>query len=129
MPHPPALTGDLPHTDYTTLSLSASAETGLNARTHARVRLAEILSAMAGLLTGETVEPRAFDAVYRDMLLYDEHCFGMGIPCGRGQRIRLEFQAALRQAGGGAHGAAAVRRDAKHRKAAGFGAGALCDRF
>lgn len=81
-PHPPALTGDLPHTDYATLSLSASAETGLNARTHARVRLAETISAMANLLTGETVEPRAFDDVYRDMLLYDEHCFGMGIPCG-----------------------------------------------
>lgn len=78
----PQLYGELPHTDYTILSLTEAAETIANARNHTALRQAESLRTMITALRGEKTPSPVFADIYRDVLLYDEHCFGMGMPLG-----------------------------------------------
>lgn len=78
----PELCAELPHTDYTMLSLTEAEETTANARNHTTLRQAESLRTMVASLQGEKTPAPVFTDIYRDVLLYDEHCFGMGLPLG-----------------------------------------------
>ena len=78
----PTLCGELPQTDYTVLSLTQAEQTAQNAENRTALRQTETLAAVLAAELGEKVPPDDFDAVWRDILLYDEHCFGMGIPLG-----------------------------------------------
>ena len=73
----PTVTGTLPQTDYTTLSLTEAGTTMLNARSKRRALAAESMLAMCG-----TGEMPLCDSVFRAATLYDEHCFGMSMPFG-----------------------------------------------
>lgn len=91
----PTIRGELPHTDYTTLSLSDAAITALNTRTKARALNLEKLAALTGTRTGGL-----FGEIYRGMMHYDEHCFGMSAPFGyanaynRLMKIKYAYNAA-----------------------------------
>lgn len=78
----PSLCAELPHTDYTILSLTEAAQTTANARNHMAVRQAESLRTVVAAMQGDRTPSPAFTDIYRDILLYDEHCFGMGLPLG-----------------------------------------------
>ncbi len=73
----PTVRGELPHTDYTTLSLTDAAVTAMNTRTKARALNLEKLTALTG-----NSNPSLFGEIYRGILHYDEHCFGMSAPFG-----------------------------------------------
>ncbi len=71
--------GELPHTDYTTCSLSDAQMTTLNARTKIRAAQLETVNAMA-LLSGKGLDIRKqMKEIYDDILLCDEHCYGMDV--------------------------------------------------
>lgn len=69
--------GELPHTDYTTCSVSEAQMSALNARTKGKLSILEKLNAMS-LLSGRGNDIRGpVESAYSDVILYDEHCFGM----------------------------------------------------
>lgn len=71
--------GELPHTDYTTCSLSDAQMTTLNARTKIRASQLETVNTMA-LLSGKGLDIRKqMKEIYDDILLCDEHCYGMDV--------------------------------------------------
>ena len=72
----PTVTGELPHTDYPILSLSEAGTTAENKRTRHRLETAERMGADGG------------DA-FRELILYDEHCFGMSRSCGEEHELDL----------------------------------------
>lgn len=74
--HIPTVTGELPHTDYPILSLTEAGTTAENKRTRHRLEIAERMGADGG------------DA-FRDLILYDEHCFGMSRSCGEEHELDL----------------------------------------
>lgn len=65
--------GELPHTDYTTLSLSNAQITALNNHTKHKLHRLEKLNTL--LFNNEF--GKDFLKIYKDIILYDEHCFGM----------------------------------------------------
>lgn len=71
----PVLQGDMPHTDYTTLALSDAAVTSKNTRTKEQALGTEMWQTLSG-----GSDTALFGELYRDLLLYDEHCFGLGYP-------------------------------------------------
>ena len=73
----PVVTGTLPQTDYTTLSLTESGTTMLNARSKRRALAAESVLAMCG-----KSEASLCDSLFRAATLFDEHCSGMSMPFG-----------------------------------------------
>lgn len=77
--------GELPHTDYTVNSYSAAWETALSRRTHSRLGNLESLCSFVAMANGKDYDSRGIMRIYRDLLTYDEHCFGMYIPMGLGQ--------------------------------------------
>ena len=79
----PVLRGEVPHTDYNVQTLSFAKEQTLNNVTHTQVHSAETLAAMCRVLTDSTQRQTDIDQIYRDMLLFDEHCVGMSRPFGR----------------------------------------------
>ncbi len=73
----PTVRGELPHTDYTTLSLTDAAVTAMNTRTKARALNLEKLTTLT-----ESSNSAPFGEIYRGILHYDEHCFGISAPFG-----------------------------------------------
>ncbi|MFW6269802.1 MAG: glycosyl hydrolase-related protein, partial [Bacillota bacterium] len=76
-------TGELPHTDYTICATSKARETGLNRITHDRLNSTERLSTVSNILTEDNYPLSEINHIYKDVLLYDEHCFGMSKPLGK----------------------------------------------
>ena len=74
--------GELPHTDYPTLSMSCAKETALNTTTKALLPCAESLTLLSDLLAG-TQMCQQFKSPYQDLMLFDEHCYGMARPFGK----------------------------------------------
>lgn len=72
----PVVTGELPHTDYPVLTLTEAGTTAENRRARHRLEIAERMGADGG------------DA-FRDIILYDEHCFGMSRSCGEEHELDL----------------------------------------
>lgn len=73
----PLVIGELPHTDYTTLSLTDAPVTAMNHRTKAQVLNLEKAAALIG-----GIDRSCTHEIYNNILLYDEHCFGMSVPHG-----------------------------------------------
>ena len=88
------ITGELPHTDYTTCSLAEASVSALNARTKARLPVLEKLNAMT-LLSGDGPDIRErMRSAYSDVILYDEHCFGMdtfGYPYEYNRSLKMNY--------------------------------------
>ncbi|MBQ36810.1 MAG: glycoside hydrolase family 38 C-terminal domain-containing protein [Candidatus Latescibacteria bacterium] len=80
------LRGDLPGTDYPVCATCTPKETGLNRNTHDALVAAEQLATIAALTVDDYQHPRdALDEAYRQVLNYDEHCWGMWSPGGPAQ--------------------------------------------
>ena len=77
--------GELPHTDYNVATASAAYESGINRVTHERLHSAEKFSTIAAELTGMPYPSEDIRKAYNDMMLFDEHCFGMSLPFGKVQ--------------------------------------------
>ncbi len=90
--------GELPHTDYAVGALSTAKETCINRLTHERLPAAEKFATMASLIAEYPRPPvkgqwvrnhssyqnptRKIAEAYDNMLLYDEHTWGMAHPAG-----------------------------------------------
>ncbi|MFW5976684.1 MAG: glycosyl hydrolase-related protein, partial [Bacillota bacterium] len=77
--------GELPHTDYTICATSKASETALNRETHERLTTTEKLATINSNLTGSPYPLFDIESIYKDVLLYDEHCFGLSQPFGKVQ--------------------------------------------
>lgn len=100
------LRGDLPGTDYPVCATCTPKETGINRRTHDGLQAAETLATLAALVVDDYEYPRpALDEAYREMLDYDEHCWGMWSPGGPAQA------GCWSEKGGFAYRAAALTHD------------------
>lgn len=88
------ITGELPHTDYTTCSVSEAQISALNVRTKAKLSVLEKLNAMT-LLSGSGPDIRdRMKSAYSDAILYDEHCFGMdtfGYPYEYNRSLKMNY--------------------------------------
>lgn len=73
----PSVTGEMPHTDYTVMSLTEAQATAVNRRVLAQTESAEKLLALGGRGCTELA-----GGIYRSAVLYDEHCFGMSVSHG-----------------------------------------------
>ncbi len=84
----PELSGEIPHTDYTVLSLTEAEMTATNKRARVRCDSAERLGGKGGT------------DIFKDIILYDEHCFGMLVPIGEEQELNrpMKMKYALRAA-------------------------------
>ncbi len=69
--------GELPDTDYVVGATATARETTENRLTHDLVPTAEKLAALASLLAGGAYPAEAIAQAYDNMLLYDEHTWGM----------------------------------------------------
>ncbi len=106
--------GELPHTDYAVGAISSAAETSLNRVTHDRLPAAEqfatiastsdpsLLAAASGHFYNECVVPlnepemtlaRRFDRAWYDMMMFDEHTWGMWGPVGPIQEFAWQDKA------------------------------------
>jgi hypothetical protein len=101
-PEPRVLRGELPDTDYVVGAASTPHETGLNRITHDRLHAAEKMATLAAQLAGyprradstfwittHTQYPdvtRALGEAYENMLLFDEHTWGMAHSIGPQQQ-------------------------------------------
>ena len=75
-------TGDMPDTDYPVGATSMAKETAINRETHDRLSSAEKLATISDLLLKSNNYPSEdIRDAYADMMLYDEHCWGLS---GRG---------------------------------------------
>ena len=70
-------TGELPDSDYPVGALSSSKETTLNRVTHNKISSAEKIATMSHLLVNSKYPSEDIRDVYHNMMLYDEHCWGM----------------------------------------------------
>ncbi|MBO8183749.1 MAG: hypothetical protein H0Z28_13335 [Archaeoglobus sp.] len=77
--------GELPHTDYVVGAISAAKETSINRLTHDRLQVAEKVATIASLVCDYAYPAEEIRQAYDNMLLYDEHTFGMAYPAGRMQ--------------------------------------------
>jgi len=77
--------GDLPHTDYSVGAMSSAKETTINRVTHDKLHSAEKLSAMSHLLLNSNYPADNIRDAYDNMLLYDEHTWGMSHQVGNVQ--------------------------------------------
>jgi len=69
--------GDLPHTDYSVGAMSSAKETTINRVTHDKLHSAEKLATMSNLLLKSNYPADDIRDAYDNMLLYDEHTWGM----------------------------------------------------
>lgn len=74
--------GELPHTDYVRGVLSTAYETGINRITHDRLPTAEKFATIASLTGDYSYPGERIRQAYEDMLLYDEHTWGLAHPSG-----------------------------------------------
>ena len=76
----PEIHGEMPHTDYTVYAFSESEMTALNARTKEKLKAIEHFYTLINGSQDSAEFQRGADQIYSDVMLYDEHCFGMGKP-------------------------------------------------
>ena len=69
--------GELPHTDYAVGAMSSAKETTINRVTHDRLHSAEKLATMSLMLSNSNYPDDNIRDAYDNMLLYDEHTWGM----------------------------------------------------
>ncbi len=81
----PTFRGELPCTDYVVGATSTPLETGINRITHERISSAEKFCTMAATVTDYPYPSGHLDKAYEEMLMYDEHCWGMHHPVGSAQ--------------------------------------------
>ncbi len=74
--------GELPHTDYVRGVMSTAQETGINRITHDRLISAEKFATIASEVCGYPYPAKRIQQAYDNMLLYDEHTWGMANPSG-----------------------------------------------
>lgn len=74
--------GELPHTDYVRGIMSTAKETGLNRITHDKLHFAEKFASIASVVSNYSYPAKEIRQAYDNMLLYDEHTWGMGNPSG-----------------------------------------------
>ena len=77
--------GELPHTDYVVGAASTAAETAINRITHDQLHAAEKFATIASALAGAPYPAESIREAYDDVLLYDEHTWGMAHQVGRTQ--------------------------------------------
>jgi alpha-mannosidase len=70
-------TGDMPDTDYPIGSLSTAKETTTNRVTHDRITSAEKITTISHLLLNSKYPYNDIRDIYNDIMLFDEHCWGM----------------------------------------------------
>jgi len=75
--------GELNHTDYPTAFMTRSYELTVNTETKAQLPALEELSVLAELYAGFKQDEKVMGNLYNDVLLYDEHCYGMNVPFGK----------------------------------------------
>jgi len=69
--------GELPHTDYVVGALCSARETGVNRVTHERLSSAEKVATIASLVSDFDYPAEEVREAYDNLLLYDEHTWGM----------------------------------------------------
>lgn len=74
--------GELPHTDYVVGAISTAKETGINRITHDRLQAAEKFATIASSLDGRPYPAEDIRKAYDNLMLYDEHTWGMAYPMG-----------------------------------------------
>ena len=77
--------GELPHTDYVRGVMSTARETSINRITHDRLQAAEKFATIASTVSDYPFPKQEIRQAYYNMLLYDEHTWGMGCPYGAAQ--------------------------------------------
>jgi hypothetical protein len=77
--------GELPDTDYVVGAASTANQTGINRNTHDRLHSAEKFATIASLLSDSPYPAEQIRQAYDNMLLYDEHTWGMDYPAGKTQ--------------------------------------------
>jgi len=81
----PTFRGEFPSTDYVVGATSTPLETGINRITHERLSSAEKFCTIATAIADLPYPRRYLEKAYEDMLMYDEHCWGMHHPIGPAQ--------------------------------------------
>jgi len=74
--------GELPHTDYVRGAMSTARETGINRITHDKLVAAEKFATIASLVSDFPYPAEKIRQAYENMLLYDEHTWGLANPSG-----------------------------------------------
>jgi hypothetical protein len=77
--------GEAPGTDYPAAATCTPKETGLNRAIHDALLAAETLGTVASIVAGYEFPKATLDDAYRNVMLYDEHCWGMHHPGGLAQ--------------------------------------------
>lgn len=77
--------GELPDTDYVVGATSTANQTGINRNTHDRLHCAEKFATIASLVSDSPYPAEQIRQAYDNMLLYDEHTWGMDYPAGKTQ--------------------------------------------
>ena len=77
--------GELPHTDYAVGAISTAKETAINRIAHDKLHTAEKLATIASLVSNYTYPAEDIREAYDNMLLYDEHTWGMAHQAGEVQ--------------------------------------------
>jgi alpha-mannosidase len=75
--------GDLPQTDYSVGATSSARETAINRGTHDQLHSAEKLTTMSYMLLKSNYPSKDIRDAYNNMILYDEHTWGMDNPIGK----------------------------------------------
>jgi len=77
--------GELPHTDYVVGAVSSAKETGINRITHSKLHTAEKFATIASLVSDYSYPENDLREAYDNLLLYDEHTWGMAHQIGEVQ--------------------------------------------
>jgi len=77
--------GELPHTDYVVGAISTAKETAINRITHDKLHTAEKLATIASLVSDYQYPAERIRDAYDNLLLYDEHTWGMARQIGEVQ--------------------------------------------
>jgi len=81
----PTFRGEIPCTDYVVGATSTPLETGINRITHERLTSAEKFCTIAQSVTDYCYPHDYLTKAYENVLMYDEHCWGMHHPIGPAQ--------------------------------------------
>jgi len=81
----PLFRGELPNTDYTVGAISTAKEIGINRVTHERLPSGEKFATIAASVASYPYPSLSISEAYKNMLLYDEHTWGMAHPIGPAQ--------------------------------------------
>jgi len=101
----PTFRGDMPHTDYVVGATSTPLESGINRITHERISSAEKFCAIAATVSDYRYPQECLEKAFENILMYDEHCWGMHHPIGPAQDSSINTKC------GYAHMASALTQD------------------